>query len=331
MANVRFRVGTFNLYNLALPEIPFYNGRRYTPDQYELKIQWIVEQLKRMNADVVGFQEIFHPQALQGALEASGIYGGAEILAEEGDGQQPTAGLVSRFPVVEYGFIPQFPMAARLEINDMAVPCGCFTRPILYAKVEVREGLEVMILVVHLKSKNPIIERPLDEHDPMQRAIGKAKSLIVRTAEATALRCILLDKLEGNDDPLIVVGDTNDVGTAVTGEIITGSPPWHNLRHQQKLRIWDVLMYNVKDIQARQSYRDAYYTHIHNGHYESLDHILVSQELVHQNPKRLGEVEYVSVLNDHLIDETLSEDKVPVWQSDHGQVVATIRLRQRGP
>lgn len=88
-----------------------------------------------------------------------------------------------------------------------------------------------------------------------------------------------------------------------------------------------MLLYNVKDIQARQSYRDTYYTYIHNGHYESLDHILVSQEFVHQNPSRLGEVEYVSVHNDHLIDETLSDQAVPRWQSDHGQVVTTIRLR----
>jgi predicted extracellular nuclease len=74
------------------------------------------------------------------------------------------------------------------------------------------------------------------------------------------------------------------------------------------------------------------YTHIHNGHFESLDHVLVSQEFVGQNPRHVGAVEYVSVLNDHLIDETLSDDKIPRWQSDHGQVVVTIKLRHRpGP
>ncbi|MFT5618929.1 MAG: hypothetical protein ACI85I_002164, partial [Arenicella sp.] len=34
----------------------------------------------------------------------------------------------------------------------------------------------------------------------------------------------------------------------------------------------------------------------------------------------------VEAYNDHLIDETLSEDSIPVWQSDHGQLVATIEL-----
>jgi hypothetical protein len=60
------------------------------------------------------------------------------------------------------------------------------------------------------------------------------------------------------------------------------------------------------------------------GHHDSLDHILVSQEFVRQNPRRLGYVEYVKVFNDHLIDQTLSHDKIPKWQSDHGQVVITM-------
>jgi hypothetical protein len=108
-----------------------------------------------------------------------------------------------------------------------------------------------------------------------------------------------------------------------------GSPPWRNLRAEDKRTIWDVLLYNAKDIQARQSYRDVYYTHLHNGHHDSLDHILVSQEFVRQNPRRLGYVEYVKVFNDHLIDQTLSHDKIPKWQSDHGQVVITIQMEER--
>lgn len=32
-----------------------------------------------------------------------------------------------------------------------------------------------------------------------------------------------------------------------------------------------------------------------------------------------------SILNDH-IDETLGDEAIPPWKSDHGQVVATIEL-----
>jgi hypothetical protein len=40
---------------------------------------------------------------------------------------------------------------------------------------------------------------------------------------------------------------------------------------------WMELLYNTKDIQARQSSGDFYYSHIYNCHYEGLDHILVSK------------------------------------------------------
>jgi hypothetical protein len=47
---------------------------------------------------------------------------------------------------------------------------------------------------------------------------------------------------------------------------------------------------------------------------------------VRTSPYHIGYVEYVRCLTDHLIDETLSLDQIPAWQSDHGQVVATFRL-----
>ena len=108
--------------------------------------------------------------------------------------------------------------------------------------------------------------------------------------------------------------------------MITGQPPWEKLKFEAKKKIWDVLLYSVKDIQARQSYGDFYYSHIYNGYYDSLDHILVSEEFVRANPNRIGQVTYVSVLNDHLIDETLSDEDRKEWQSDHGQIIASIRL-----
>lgn len=323
----RFKVATFNLYNLVLPGRTFYGNRRYAPDEYQKKRAWIAQQLVHMNADIVGFQEIFDAAALREILAFSGMYDGATLLVGSETGESPAVGLASRFPVLDHGSITHFPETAQLDINGLAVPCDRFSRPVVWALVEIRPEIPVLVLVVHLKSKNPLLDEGMDRHDPVQRAIGKARSLIVRATEATAVRCLLLEKLEGNDNPVIIMGDINDEGTAVTSEIVGGSAPWRKLKFSQKLRIWDTLLYNVKDIQARQSYRDTYYTHIHNGHYECLDHILVSQEFVHQNPSHLGQVEYVSVLNDHLVDDTLSDEVVPMWQSDHGQVVATIRLR----
>jgi predicted extracellular nuclease len=186
-------------------------------------------------------------------------------------------------------------------------------------KVDGNDGApKVIVFVVHLKSKRPMIDEGADPDDPLQIALGSARSLLVRTAEATALRHILVDTMRGNTTPVIVLGDINDSVTAVTSEIVSGTPPYKRLPTAKKAAIWDVLLYNVKDLQSRVSYQDTYYTHIFNGYHESLDHIFVSNAFVRADPEHRGYVEYVKVLNDHLIDETLSNQDVPMRQSDHG-------------
>lgn len=327
-----FKVGTFNLLNLALPDQRYYE-RIYNQDQFRRKVEWTSYQLKILNGDIVGFQEVFHPEALEQVVAATGIYDKANILvSDRPEDEGPAVALLSRFPVSDVDVIHNFPPSALLDIDEMRVPITKFSRPLLRAKLRVSDEMSVTVFVAHLKSKRPKLPASVSNpHDPRESCKGEARSLIVRAAEATALRHLLLDTLEGTDYPVIAVGDFNDDVGAVTSRILTGSEPWRNLKLEQKQSLWDVHLYNVKDIQARQSYNDVYYTHLHNGHYDSLDHILVSQEFVRQNPRRLGYVEYVRVFNDHLIDDTLSDDRVPYWASDHGQVIATIQLEKGIP
>jgi len=325
-----FKVATFNVLNLALAGEKYYN-RKYPQDQYERKVQWLAGQLNRMEADIIGFQEVFHVAALQEVVEATGRYDGANVVVGERKGASPAVALVSRFPILDHDSIPNFPQGAQLEIDDIDVPIHNFSRPVLKVRLRLSDELIVLVFVVHLKSKRPKMRDDVDPHDPRERAKGESRSLMIRAAETTALRHLLLDALEGTNHPVIVMGDLNDDGGAVTSKILVGTEPWRNLPLKVKQSLWDVHLYNVKDIQARQSYRDVYYTHLHNGHYDSLDHILVSQEFVRQNPNRLGYVEYVKVYNDHLIDETLSGDRVSLWESDHAQVIANIHLEKGIP
>lgn len=57
---------------------------------------------------------------------------------------------------------------------------------------------------------------------------------------------------------------------------------------------------------------------------------MVSQEFFARNPTRLGEIDYVRVFNDHIIDEEASFDEIPRTRSDHGQVAVKLRLRDVG-
>jgi predicted extracellular nuclease len=327
MEQKRIRVGTFNLYNLVLPEVSYYGDRRYTLEAYARKKAWITEQLLRMKVDIVGFQEVFHEQALRDILENSQPYRDFQVITAESTGDKPSVALAARMPILEAQVIPEFPESMQLDIEGVKLPLTHFSRPVLAVRLQLSTMVEAIVFVVHLKSKRPIIPEGADPADPIERAKGQARALIIRATEAIALRQVLMERLQDKDVPVIVLGDMNDSGRAVTSRMISGDPPHRRLSFSQKSEIWDVVLYHVKDIQDRLSYENYYYTHIHNGYHDDIDHIMVSQEFVAQNPKRIGCVEYVSVLNDHLVDETLAPDRIEDWQSDHGQVVTSIELR----
>jgi predicted extracellular nuclease len=325
MTQNSFKVGTFNVYNLSLANVPFYN-KKYSEAVYAKKIRWIGHQLDFMKADVVGFQEVWQQQALQDAIDQSEFLKDAKIVIAKEQSNTPSVAIASRFPVISHEAIADFPEAALLNIEGEELALKQFSRPVLCVRVELREGVECTFVVAHLKSKRPDLAEGADPNDPLEQAKGQVRSLIRRSAESVALRSILLNLMQGNNHPVIAMGDLNDGSLAVTTRLILGEPPFRRLSIERKKAVWDVLLYHAKDIQARQSYGDFYYTYIHNGLYDSLDHILVSQEFVEQNPNRIGRVGYVSMFNDHLIDETLSRDEVEDWQSDHGQIVASIEL-----
>lgn len=329
----KIKVSTFNAYNLVLPNTTYYSWKKYDAIDYRRKVVWMGKQLDIMEADIIGFQEIFHRTALEEALDHSKVCKDYNIIMSHSSTREnapkpgPAVALATRFRVLDYHIVEDFEEMLMID-EEISVPIVQFSRPVLIAELEVY-GKPITVFVAHLKSKRPSILKGADPDDAFEQAKGQARSLIRRAAEGTALRKLLLQYLNKRDYPVLVLGDLNDSDGAVTTEIIGGQAPlvyWHR---EKKIKYWDVLLYNVKNIQARKSYQDFYFTHIHNGHHESLDHILVSQEFVKENPHHIGRVRYVQVLNDHLKDNTLSEDGVEKWQSDHAQVVATIEFRRK--
>lgn len=320
-----FKVATFNLFNLVMPNQKYYGKNMYTQAEFEAKKAWILSQFDKLDADVIGFQEVFHEEALRDVMLSHPKYKDAHLIMGERKGGSPAVAIISRYPIVSHETYTDFP--EQLSVEGLVVPFTQFSRPILKAVVEVRVGLKIEFFVGHLKSKRPLIPEDVkDRYDPLEISKGQARSLLLRAVEANALRTILLQSLENRKTPVIVLGDLNDTHTSVTTQIISGQTPPRHWPVEHKKKLWDIVLYHTKDIQARQSSTDVYYTHIHNGHYESLDHIMVSEELVKENPDRIGRVIFVRTFNDHIVDETLSEDEINPWQSDHAQVVASIEL-----
>ncbi|MCR9114598.1 MAG: alpha-1,4 polygalactosaminidase, partial [Rhodobacteraceae bacterium] len=167
---------------------------------------------------------------------------------------------------------------------------------------------------------------------------------IRRMAEAWVLRRAIVEELhKGN--PVMVLGDFNDGEHAVSTEIITGETPFKNyqwmLRHDAQERtdrytaeeniqitedIERVRLHSAEKLFVRKSLRDMVYTSAFGGVFESIDQIFLSRHFHPDNPDRLGEMTYFSAFNDHLTDGSHPEAPYNKLASDHGQIMAHIRL-----
>ena len=92
-------VASCNLLNLALPGRAYYaNQPPYEPDEHERKLSWLGSMLARLNADIVGCQEVWDEAAWRAAVARSGLRY-AHVLApgaEQGATGTPRVGLATR-------------------------------------------------------------------------------------------------------------------------------------------------------------------------------------------------------------------------------------------
>ncbi len=82
---IKLRVGQFNVLNLVRAGVKFYGNNSYSEELVKKKVSWIAHQLQNMDAGIVGFEEVFHADVLQRAIDESGLYKGAHVVCF-GDG-----------------------------------------------------------------------------------------------------------------------------------------------------------------------------------------------------------------------------------------------------
>jgi len=100
------RFATFNVRNLALAGMKYYDDQEpFTVAEYDAKVDWLAHQIDLVDADVIGFQEIFSQAALRDVLARSQHYREAHHVGFDPDpglssGRlTPNVALVSRLPV----------------------------------------------------------------------------------------------------------------------------------------------------------------------------------------------------------------------------------------
>ncbi len=389
-----FSIASFNVKNLIGPEQEYYKFEQYTVEEHAWKQDWLSDQLLSMDADIVGFQEIFDEAALQAVIDDADRKGAMinedvvpdpskryarkaifrklkydgyrhanlAIAPNINDGEpgqrRPGVAILSRFEFAEPPVVIQeISPAVQIPFGLMAGgDAGSFTldrlsRPILKARIKVGDQV-ITVFNCHLKSKLGEFIRGADrtapeanllDYDPDGRAMGSLRATVRRMAEAWALRRLIVEELELGR-PVMALGDFNDGEHAVSSEIISGEVPFRNYswirRHNAKRandRYTDaenvqiqaamnrVRMQSCEKLFVQKSLRDMVFTTAFGGVFESIDQIYLSPHFT-GGVGQIGEMEYYSVLNDHLTDGSHPEAPYNKLASDHGQIMAHLRL-----
>jgi predicted extracellular nuclease len=335
----RFSIASFNLYNLQLPGQRMNPGQKpWTKREFERKVSWTAEQINSLKPDIVGLQELWHRDAMGEVLDRHALADRYELLAEPANGNRIICGALVRKGMRRGNpeWIDHFPDAVRLESRnsldlqapEISVAISRFSRPVLRFQVALRDESPLTeVFVTHLKSKLPTrIDQEVwfkdspETYKEHATALGAALSTIRRTAEAAALRVLLTGVMKGTATPVIVLGDINDGQHSNTANILTEQPRYLVGDSQGGA---DVGLYTAQTLQEYRDTRDVYYTHVHNDLRESLDHVLVSEQLYDHSRRRLWLFDGLIINNDHLNED----DHRGTGTGDHGLVCVSFKYR----
>ena len=327
------KIATMNLHNLQLAGKTTYGSSVVTQKTYDGKINWVASMITKLDADVIGFQELWHPDALTDAFQRANLLDDYELVSKK-QGHAIMVAMAVRKPleVIHTKWESEMPDELILEKKKKAyagepeygidVSIKKFSRPILRVNIKVDGSENVIAYVAHLKSKLPMKiyrESYYAQVKPHVQCLGSALSTIRRAAEAAGLRILLNKTMKGTDHPVVVMGDLNDSQMSVTTSIITEDPGYRKYLTSRTGNRSDKGLYSVATLQELRSLRDVYYTYIHDGFRESLDHILVSEQFYDFSKKRVWSFKETRIFNDHIDDK-----KGKGYASDHGIVLTTF-------
>src|SRR5687767_9529520 len=134
---MKFSVATFNVENLITPDRPIYEELRprFNRQGYELKIAWVKQQLLKMNADIIGFQEIFEEEALRDCLLGT-PFENWHLFVANPIGIRPVNAILSKFPIVRaevvedipfvFDFFDEHALAVALDTTPISIPIKHF-------------------------------------------------------------------------------------------------------------------------------------------------------------------------------------------------------------
>ncbi|UZE96889.1 endonuclease/exonuclease/phosphatase family protein [Alkalimarinus alittae] len=341
--NTHFNVCTFNLFNYVLPPNAYYETENiYTLPKWEKKQRWIAQQLSSLSPDIIGFQEVFSPDALKTLVAQHNLPYFVTVSEPQVRThhvyEKPVVALASRFPILT---------AEAVEVSSSLIDAlklqsdFNFSRPPIRAEVQIEGFGSVLVYVAHLKSKRSQIEPQLTGEegafDSMSESVtaqvhGSWASTIQRGTEATLIYQDIIEQMRVKERPVMVLGDLNDSMESPVLQSLVGGQNIDRLdgknvsgmaiAHQRAIQRFS--LYDAFDLQEKIKPNDRKPTHYFANRGNVLDYILLSKDFKSDYDHSLASVNTYQVNNAHLINPHPDND---AECSDHAPVQVDIEIR----
>ncbi|MFT7185011.1 MAG: endonuclease/exonuclease/phosphatase family metal-dependent hydrolase [Pseudohongiellaceae bacterium] len=338
-----FKICSFNLFNYAKPPDAFYElDNIYTDQKWAKKEKWLNKQLLDIDADIIGFQEVFSPDALRELVARHG-FPYFETVEEPGRASdhifnKPVVALASKFPIISAAKVSvDTSLISRLHIQSEFK----FSRAPIRAEVKINGFATVVVYVVHLKSKRSKFDRDFNVDIRDEAAVeqymlddiqGGWASSIQRGTEAALIYQDICRQMRTNERPVVMIGDLNDtIESSILKLLVAGgeldrigtrfvaSLDRKERRTIEKFSLYDSFKLNTNE---RQNKRQP--THYFANQGSVLDYLLLSKDFDAGNDQSLAKVTNYQLSNAHLENPIYEND---AECSDHAPVVITIEVR----
>lgn len=342
-----FHIASYNLYQFAEPGTFWYErdeANDYEPDQWAEKLDFIRARIAEMDADIIGFQEVFSVDAFKALLEPLGY--DVRILRDtpfklSDTGEKiwlgPNLALASRLPIRDARVLRATP---EIEPDGLLAADFDYRRGIIEAEIEVPGLAEPLVVYdCHFKSQGAFVDsdavallpewRDRFRKHLRDRALLDANQVIRRAGEAMMLYEHIMNRIEANPEQAVaVVGDLNDDPESFTLRILTQNErirniagrSYANLEPHEKAGRYAWQLYSASGLAPAQG-TGLTPTHATWNHSSVLDYVLVSNSLNPRNPNALGHVTSYEVFNQHHLDQVNR-----LVSSDHAPICARIDL-----
>jgi len=337
---MKLRLGTFNLFQLVEPPYSWYSKKdKFNKYEWAEKTLWIKKQIRKMDCDIIGFQEVFSRDALESLVQELGFkYFKTADLAKLSTNNPKkyvttTVALASKYPISNM---------QKVKVHTPSLKAHAFEGHFHFSRIPIKATITLpndkalLVYVAHLKSNRlNAFEHTFKKNDSMEHkkelvfatlADKHSASLQQRLCEASSL---FFDIRKSKSKPVILLCDLNDKEFSLTIDALTNYK-YHDDRRKEQYVLHDASYQYTKKAynphpEVKEVPRKA--TSYFLGKGNVLDYVFISNDFDSNNEASVAHVTDYLVLDEHLKDNKDGS----LLTSDHAQVVCELTFKLREP